>query len=532
MDDGCGIHPEDLPLVFASHATSKLTSADDLLRVGTFGFRGEALAAIGGVAQVLLQSRMPELPCGAEISCQGGRLSQVRPWNGAAGTRIEVRHLFYQAPVRRKFLRAPATEMGHVSESFTRLALSRTELHLTLHHNDKLLHEVPASAGLLDRIGIFFGHGLREGLYKIWAEEAGITLGGFIADPALTRGNGQTQYFFVNGRWVRDRTLSHALQEAYRGLLMTGRYAVAFLAVNLPPDQVDVNIHPSKAEVRFRDPEAIHQLVLNTIRARLQAEKLTPKYQMPEPPVRPPQPVATTPTLFEPEPELSALPAPVEAMDDLRQAVSALAPTEAVAAASSRSEASWPGGCKALQLHDCYLVVEVPEGMLVIDQHALHERILFEQLKQRMAVGALDSQRLLVAEPVRFSLAQAALTLERRADLAALGLGVEDAGNGTLLVTAYPAIFRRRRPAEMLRAVVDHLTAQDRVPSREQLLHDLLSLMACHAAVRAGEKLLPEEIAALVARRELATDTHHCPHGRPTGLLFTRKDLDRQFGRV
>src|SRR5438093_1612455 len=280
-DDGCGMAAEDLPLAFASHATSKLASADDLFRIGTLGFRGEALASIGGVSQASLQSRPAEKTTGAEVTCQGWALSSVRPWNGTPGTRIEVRNLFFNTPVRRKFLRAVGTELGHVSEVFTRLALAHPTLHLTLRHNGKDIYEIPGSSGILDRLGVFFGADVRERLYPLEARQGPVLLRGYIADPANERGNAKMQYLFVNGRWIRDRSLGHALQEAYRGLLMTGRYAVAFLFLELPPDHVDVNVHPTKIEVRFRDGQALHHLVFAAVRERLQKEDLTGQLRIP-----------------------------------------------------------------------------------------------------------------------------------------------------------------------------------------------------------------------------------------------------------
>jgi DNA mismatch repair protein MutL len=211
VDDGCGIAADELPLAFASHATSKLVHADDLFRVATLGFRGEALASIGGVAQVTLQSRPGDQAAGAEVACQGGQLSPVRPWNGSPGTRIEVRSLFFNTPVRRKFLRSTTTEMGHISEVFTRLALAHPALHLTLRHNGKEVYEVPASAGIRDRIGIFFGGELRDRIYDLEVKQGPVLLRGFIGDPADERGNPKMQYLFVNGRWIRDRSLGHAL---------------------------------------------------------------------------------------------------------------------------------------------------------------------------------------------------------------------------------------------------------------------------------------------------------------------------------
>jgi DNA mismatch repair protein MutL len=543
VDDGCGICADDLPLAFASHATSKLRDADDLFRIATLGFRGEALASIGGVAQVTLQSRPPDEDCGAQLTCNGGDLTPVRPWNGSPGTRIEARHLFFNTPVRRKFLRATSTEMGHLSEAFTRLALAHARphgraLHLTLRHNNKPVYDVPPSAGMRDRIALFFGPEVSEQLYEVRSAQGPATLSGYIADPACERGTARMQYLFVNGRWVRDRSLGHALQEAYRGLLMTGRYAVAFLFIQLPPDLVDVNVHPTKAEVRFRDAQALHHLVFSAVRQRLRDENLTARLQVPSTVLPTASAARPEPSPFAPGPwSLSAPPPPAPPLPfaapltagPARSAVAAPAPAPPPAPPAALP-AMTPS--KVIQLYDAYLVVETEQGMLVIDQHALHERILFEQLKRRVGSGPLETQRLLIPEPVDLSAEQAARVLEQREALAELGLGVEDFGGGTVLLTGYPALLGRRTPQAVLRAVVDHLTSKEQVPSREVLFNDLLSLMACHAAVRSGDRLTPEEMEALIAQRALADDTHHCPHGRPTALLFSRHDLDRQFRRV
>ena len=508
-DDGCGIMPDDMPLAFASHATSKLQNADDLFRIGTLGFRGEALASIGGVAQVTLQSRPAALDSGCELHCDGGALGVVKPWNGAPGTRIDVRHLFYNTPVRRKFLKAPGTELGHVSEAVTRLALAYPNLHLSLKHNGKSVYDVPATSTLEERIGLFFGADLPSALYEVNAERGPVRLHGYIADPAQDRGNARMQYLFLNGRWIRDRSLGYALQEAYRGLLMVGRYAVTFLFLELPPDQVDVNVHPTKAEVRFRDSSALFHLVLSTIRARLNEANLVPKLQPPE---FVPLPASVVPTLPDPFVEMPQSPA--------------------IEASASGLPLIANGGGKALQIHDAYLILETPEGMLVIDQHALHERILFEQFKRRLKEGQLERQRLLIPEPVDLTAEQAACTLDARAELSELGLDIEEFGGGTLLLSSYPTLLGKAAPAAILRDVVEFLVGQDRPPGRDVLLNELMSLMACKAAVKAGDRLSPEQIAALLEQRHLANDVHHCPHGRPTSLLFSRHDLDKQFGRV
>jgi DNA mismatch repair protein MutL len=318
--------------------------------------------------------------------------------------------------------------------------------------------------------------------------------------------------------------------------------------VELPPEDVDVNVHPTKAEVRFREPQAVQQLVQEAVRDRLRAEDLTARLRAPvsaAPPnasrsspsgvppagsAPPPSPTRAEPGPTRPaglahrvEPS-GASPPPQRAEEGTAQAP--LGGGEPV----SGEEPGSP--LKAMQLHGLYLVVEVAEGMLVIDQHALHERLLFEQLRARLQAGAVESQRLLVPEPVALPAAQAVLVLEQREALAGLGLGVEDFGGGTVLLTSYPALLGRRPPREILRAVVDYLVAKGRAPGREQLLYDLLSLLACHGAVRAGDRLTAAEVAALVAQRDRAQDSHHCPHGRPTSLLFTHRDLERQFRRA
>jgi DNA mismatch repair protein MutL len=314
---------------------------------------------------------------------------------------------------------------------------------------------------------------------------------------------------------------------------MTGRYPVAFLFLELPPDQVDVNVHPAKAEVRFRDPQTVCELVLGAARAALKANNLTGRLRAPAAPRQPertqaastagvPDSKATPRPRPDPQPELPLPPArPPE-----RPAPPAQAPT--------RRPQPEPAGrpLQAIQIHELYLAVEVPEGLLVIDQHALHERILFEQLKDRHASGTLEVQRLLIPEPVEFTPRQAALALEYREALAELGLQVEAFGGSTLLLSSYPAILNKRVPSEILRAVVDYLASREKTPEREALLNDVLSLMACHAAVRAGDRLTAEEIAALLEQRELAQDSPHCPHGRPTSLLFTLAELGKQFRRT
>jgi DNA mismatch repair protein MutL len=570
VDNGCGIHPEDLPLAFASHATSKLATTEDLFRIGTLGFRGEALASIGSIAQVKLQFRQAEQAMGAEITCEGGQLSPITPWNGAPGTRIEVRHLFYNTPARRKFLKAVSTEMGHVREAFSRLLLAHLGVHGTLRHDGRLVYEVSQAMGLLDRIGLFFGAELANSLYQVQAQHDTATLGGYIGDPSCDQATSQVQYLFLNGRWVRDRGLFQTVQEAYRGLLMAGRYPVAFVFLELPPDQVDVNVHPTKAEVRFRDKDSVYQFVQRTVRERLQAADLTARMQLqtrkqyqpgsagkagshlasdklPSQPAAEARPPATEFHEMRGAARSTLSPAPRSTTDAAAPDRSRppVAPTElfsppqdsapsssATGPQEGTEAARQPALRNAIQVLDCYLVVDVPpDEVWFIDQHALHEALLFAQWQERVRSGALEIQRLLIPERIELPAVQAVRVLEHRAALAELGFMVEDFGGNTVLVTGYPVLLQKHAPQAVLRGVIDYLVTQERSPSREQLLSNLLSVMACHAAVRAGDRLSVEEITALVSRSDLAGNAHHCPHGRPTMFRLHRQELDRRFRR-
>jgi DNA mismatch repair protein MutL len=567
VDDGCGICSDDLPLAFSSHATSKVVSAKDLEKILTLGFRGEALASIGSVAQVLLQSRTRDAEQGTQLRCDGGKLGEREVWNGRPGTRIEVRHLFYNMPVRRKFLKTVPTEMGHITEAIIRLALGFPHLGIRLSHHERDVYTISAQAPLEERITRFFGEEVGSKLVRVEAEQGAIKLSGFVAEPSVNRGNARLQYFFVNGRCIRDRTLSHALQEGLHGLLMVGRYAVGFLFLELPADQVDVNVHPTKAEVRFREGQGLHHLVRSAIRAAMQGKGLQHSLSLPRPEL---SPVSTgtnsgswtlirrqapAPPLFSGHQKVSVFPgAPSANPLDSKQIsgshqadsnrLTGIETSTSLPNNDSNQTATYEVGAltesaeyrittaKALQFHDAYIVVEEETGMLVIDQHALHERILYEQLKERLRQGTLEVQRLLVPEPVDLPADLHALALSYQQELAQLGLELQPFGGTTVLVASYPAMMARVRPEELLRSAMDHLASAGTPPSVELLLDNLLRLMACHAAIKAGDKLTSQEMEALLAQRHLVGDSHHCPHGRPTSLFFSKQELDRQFERT
>jgi DNA mismatch repair protein MutL len=552
-DNGCGIAADELPLAVASHATSKIRQAEDLFSVHTLGFRGEALASIAEVSRLVLRSRTRDATNGAELEIVGGQSRGVSPIGCPVGTTIEVRNLFFNTPVRHKFLRSTQTEMGHTTEALTRIALAHSHVHFTLTHNGRLVHDLAPVDDVRQRVAAFFGQEIADDLIEIGSEADGVTLDGFVANPMHSRANGRMQYLFLNGRAIRDRSLQHALGEAYRGLLLTGRQPICFLRLEMPPDLIDVNVHPTKQEVRFQDGGRLYSQLLGTLRTKFLTTDLTARGRSPAnmpssayemeteagvsqlvhwakeqlgQQAREPADAANGAPHFGEPLRLHRLDVPAF------QPFDAARPQAAIREDASGGQAVTAGARGALQVHDRYLVVETEVGLEVIDQHALHERILYEQLRDRVLAGSLESQRLLVPEPVDLAASEAAAVLEQRELLAQLGVEVEPFGGETVLVSSYPAMLANWRPGEVLRELVEKLLAGGKALEARDLLDELLHMIACKAAVKFGDRLTPEEIEALLAQRHLAQDSHHCPHGRPTALVFTREDLDRQFKRI
>jgi DNA mismatch repair protein MutL len=563
VDNGGGIPAGELPLAVASHATSKLTEADDLFRVATLGFRGEALASIAEVSRLVLRSRTAESPGGAEIEVTGGRAAEPAPCGCPVGTAVEVHNLFFNTPVRRKFLRSMQTEFGHASEAFTRIALAAPRVHFTLRHNERPVFELAAADGLLERIARFFGRELAESLIWVESSDGPVRISGYVAHPGQSRSHNRMQYFFLNGRHIRDHALQHALGEAYRGLLMTGRHAIAFLSLEMPAELVDVNVHPTKLEVRFQDSGRLYSQLLATLRRKFLTSDLSTRVQAagqedPSGGHDEAQAAALRQQLVDwakgkiaswPPAAAGPPPSGQAALDsphapglgggrplELRSLHPSWPPAHAPSAQppGERAAAAAPSDrpTQALQIHNRYLVAETREGVTIIDQHALHERILYEQLRSRIEAGLVETQSLLVPEPVDLAPAEAAAALENQDLLGQLGMKIESFGGETVLITGFPAMLANMNPVEVLRGLVERLLSGGKQPDRRDLLDDLLHTIACKAAVKAGDRLAPDEIAALLEQQHLVDDPHHCPHGRPTALVFTREELDRQFRRT
>lgn len=589
VDNGCGIAADQLLLAVASHATSKICTAEELFSVGTLGFRGEALASIAEVSRLLLRSRASDAASGAELEVVGGKAGDVLPTGCPIGTTIEVRNLFFNTPVRHKFLRTMQTEMGHAVEALTRVALAYPRTHFTLSHNGRVMHDLPPVETIRGRIAAFFGDELADDLIDIDSEHDGVRLSGYVANPMHSRSTGRMQYLFLNGRAIRDRALTHALGEAYRGLLLTGRQPICFLRLDMPAEMVDVNVHPTKQEVRFQDSGRHYSQLLGTLRTKflttdLRARGSSPvgaanqafgtddgspssaselvrwaKEQLGQQKREWGDGLAERGTSGGGAPPADAFRSTQGELRMHRLDVPAFKPfdmgrsaaREVVRAESSGEEKLEDGSDgsettsdrpakqyfvdrphQALQVHNRYLIVETDTGIEVIDQHALHERILYEQLRAKVLSGALESQKLLVPEPVDLTATEAATVLDQTELLAQLGIDVQPFGGETVLVSSYPAMLSGMRPAEVLRELVEKLLEGGKKPDARDLVDDLLHMFACKAAVKFGDRLTPEEVDALLAQRHLAQDQHHCPHGRPTSLVFTREDLDRQFKRI
>jgi len=566
-DDGTGIPAAEVPLALAGHATSKIASAEDLDGITSLGFRGEALASVASVADVRLVSRTADAMEAVEIAVSAGKAEPPRPTSGPVGTSVEVRNLFRYVPARRKFLKTDATEMGHITEQVTRLALAYPNVHLAVTHNGRTVYELPPTDSIRARVAVFFGEDLAQGLLEIASEEPAGRLWGLIGPPHLARATTQAQYLFLNGRYVRDRSLGHALREAYRGLLEGGRQPVAFLFLTIQPDRVDVNVHPTKIEVRLRDGHLLYGQMLATVRGRLLGPGITPHVAAPQAGaaggptssdaerdarvrqavadfLRSPQAETQSRLLFSGRTGETRTGAPREPADMRPPAYSPGAKygmPEAAREVPPAGGATQPApACappqgaaplRAVQLHNTYLVAETTDGILIVDQHALHERIIFEEIMARLEAGPLEAQRFLLPVTASLTDREIAAIEENREALAHLGIEAEAMGPRTVAVHAFPTLLARAEPTAVLRDFLAWALALSAPPTARQVLEKLAHVAACRAAVKAGDPLKHEEIEALLARRAVGDLATTCPHGRPTALVLSKSDLEKQFGR-
>ncbi|MHC4989623.1 MAG: DNA mismatch repair endonuclease MutL [Planctomycetota bacterium] len=544
-DDGSGIPSDELPLAVAPHATSKIARADDLDAIATLGFRGEALASIASVSRLSILSRQSGEPEAALLELEAGEGQPPRPAARPRGTTVTVRNLFYNTPARRKFLRTDQTETGRVVDVVQTLAISHPSVAMRLVVDGRVRIDLPADQAPRRRAIDVLGADLADELLDLETSSDGLDLWGVLGRPGIARPTARHMRVYLNGRPINDRTVNHAVREAYRGLIAPDRHPTAVLMIGMDPAEVDVNVHPAKAEVRFRNQPRVHHAVRTAVREVLQQADLVPPLELPAaggPPrqteakpfgagsswpggsTAPPAPGGTGPRGF-----------------DYQEAARTLAgstPQAVEAPAFAEFQAQTPTVPvrpvqEALQVHDRYLVTQDAEGLVIIDQHALHERVMFERLRERMTAGPLESQRLLMPTTVDLD----ATTLERLESLqpllAKLGIEAEPIGPKAIAVHAFTSLLFERRvePGPFMRELLgkaDELCAAD---DPEAALHEVLDMMSCKAAIKSGDRLTPEEIADLV-RHGLDVDRFsRCPHGRPTTLRLSLADLDRQFGR-
>jgi DNA mismatch repair protein MutL len=515
VDDGCGMSAEELPLAVRRHATSKLTD-DSLIRIATLGFRGEALPSIGAAARLAITSRPTGADSAAIITVEGGIVGPVAPAAGTVGTRVVVSDLFFATPARRKFLKSPRNEAEATEAATRRLALAAPSVAVRFASDNRVAFDLPASTRSA-RVSALLGAEAAAALLPVEAQRGALQLSGFASAPLVSRATAAAQTLIVNGRPVADPLLRMAVRVAYRDALPAGRHAVVALYLDLPPEELDVNVHPAKTEVRFRDPEAVRGLVISALSRALGggAGRVAPA---PRPALRLVHaPAAATPPGF------------AEPILPLGRAPGARSHGPLAAAPAA---ADYPLGAAVAQVLDTYIIAVAGDGSLVlVDQHAAHERLTHEALREQLEAGGVRAQPLLLPAVVELPAEQAAALLAHTAELARLGLELEAFGAGAVLVRATPAVLSTNDPAPLLRDLAEEFAEFDASPALTERLDAAVARMACHGSIRAGRRLAVVEMDALLRRMETTPRAATCSHGRPTFLRFERGELERLFGR-
>ncbi|MCX5634104.1 MAG: DNA mismatch repair endonuclease MutL [Phycisphaerae bacterium] len=558
VDNGCGMDNADLALAFEPHATSKLKTIADLLNISTMGFRGEALASIAAVAKVAIVSRCADTivdsthsassgqagspQAGGKIEIDCGVKDDIRPCSAGLGTAVEVRNLFYKLPARKKFLRTANTEMTHIIEQFTRVALAHTDISMALFHNDRELYRLSADSGIRQRIAKLFSAELAEALLELQSTERNLKLAALLCKPENGRANTKFQYFFLNGRYIRDKFLSAAVREAYRGLIEPDKHPVVFLFLQMPPQNFDVNVHPTKTEVRFDDSNLVYSQILALIREKLLSMDLDVQAKLPKSGQMPvsgesqeiKQSIAGAMAEFFSQNRQGEVPQRHFDFSKIAQK------SDSVVAEQRDNFYNQPVSQvneipQYLQIHDSYIIAQTEDGFLIIDQHALHERIIYEDLCRRLASGSgakLESQKLLIPESFELTAAQSQILEANKDLLQRLGIELEPFGPGIWAVQAFPSLLGSVKPVEFIIDMLDVLTDSVGKIDSERLLHKILDLAACKAAVKAGQKLNPTEVSKLLTDKNTVERVSRCPHGRPTAIKFSLAELEKQFKRT
>jgi len=527
-DDGHGMPREDLELAFVAHATSKLFDVADLEHIASLGFRGEALASIGAVARCVLSSRERGQETGWRIEDEGGAVGAPIEAGGPVGTIVEVRDLFYNVPARRRFLRRGTTELARCLDVIQRIALSRDGIGFVATHDGRRLYDVEPAMDLRARVRRTFGAELAESLVEVEARAGDLELSGFVAPPRLARSDASRQMWFLNGRPVRDKVLLRALKEGYRGRLFESRQPVAFLRLAMDPARVDVNVHPTKSEVRFRDERAMFGFLVEALRrAVARTDMATPAERLVDRAIARDAFLAPreNPIPFDRTYVVREVPPPAPSAPRSAEPVTSAAPAASVAPTATG---------RLMQIARTYIVREIETGFEIVDQHALHERVTFEALLADLRASRMETQRLLVPELVEASPSEVELVAANAETLEKIGIDVSAFGTTTIAVNGLPARLARPRAPEIVKeaiAVLEDARTGDRDPKAERVLEEILHRAACRSSVMAGDALSEEEMRALLERGATLESDQTCVHGRPTRVRFTLADLERAFLR-
>jgi DNA mismatch repair protein MutL len=534
-DDGSGMDAEEVGLAVLRHATSKLRSDDDLVHIATLGFRGEALPSIGAAARLAITARSAAAPHASTITVEAGVVSEVRPGPGGLGTRVVVRDLFYATPARRKFLKNPRTEADHAEAMLRRLALTAPGVAVRLEIDGRVAFDLPAQARA-ERVAALLGSEAAHALLPVVAERDGMRLSGYVCAPSVHRATGAAQSLVVNGRPVADPVLKTAVRVAYREVIVAGRFPVVALYLDLPPDALDVNVHPAKSEVRFRDAGAVRSLVIGGIARALAGGAGT---EVPGPELARHRPSLQLAWSRPSQAGIRALPLPgMAAPAPARPYGVAEAPLPFPLAPAARvlpaaaPRPDHPLGAPVAQVLDTYVLAVAADGALVlVDQHAAHERLTHEAIREQMLAGGVRSQPLLLPAVVDLPAGDVARLLARADDLLRLGLEIEAFGAGAVLVRGLPAALGAPEPAPLLRDLADELAELEETTALESRLDAVIARMACHGSIRAGRRLGVAEMDALLRQMEATPRAATCSHGRPTFLKLSKAEIERLFGR-
>ena len=579
-DNGEGMQRDDAILAFERHATSKIRTLEDLAAIGTLGFRGEALASIASVAKVELITKTDDSNAATRVVIEGGRLIDVKDAARATGTTIAVRDLFFNTPARRKFMRSEATENYHLTTIVTHYALAHPEIAFTLTNNGRETMRVSPAKDLRERAYQIFGAGMLDSLLPVTGGRDFVAkISGFVSAPRERRTTRDAQYFFVNQRYVRDKTIAGGLLEGYRSVLPHGVYPVAFLFLDVPLEEIDVNVHPAKTEIRFRRTEAVKDAIAEAVREALAKAGIVIQQQPVENVDRPPmieQPVTESelvttvpPAVLEPEPIAQpfafepAVAAAAPAIEEAAVAVSAealsadfeltaqlrsaepepirskaypiLPPVNSAERVAKRAEVENVSASKIKpisQLHDSFIIAVDDEGLLLIDQHVAHERILFDKFKRKETDRPIESQNLLLPETLDLSPAQAEAYRIVEGELESLGFGVMKLSGRTIAIKSIPTDVPAAEVRNLFAEILDNVDLEKRGGAKSSLRDDIAASLACKAAVKINMKLTPEKMQWLIDRLLLTSSPTTCPHGRPVILRLTMKDIERGFHRT